>query len=111
MFELDEAVQKLIKTNPNVTSIELFFLNNDLLDLIKNNPNVIRKGRWLYYKYNNKLLYIRICKFKEPKGFKTFKATRLKPELVDYLTKHKPVSNGSFEIKWDEYKIKEDETK
>ena len=81
-FDLDKAIHEMMKYNPNYTTIQII-CKNDLENEIKNNPNVVRKGRWLYYKYNDKLIFIRVLKYKEPSGYKVFHAKRIavaKPE-------------------------------
>ena len=109
MLDLDKAVHTLMKENPNYTTIEAL-CRGDLEDVIKSNPNVIRKGRWLYYNYNGKLIYIRILKFKEPTGHKTVHYSKvMNPKLVHYLTENmgdKQREAALYDVVWKTFDLK-----
>ena len=63
----------------------LIYFCNGNLDKLKNDPDIVRKGRWFYYKNGNELLYIKVITVHSPKGYKeyTFETSAKKIKLEE----------------------------
>ena len=82
---LAEAVKQMKKNYPDAKRIAYMCRDRKSAEkVLKNNPNIVRKGRWFYYKYGNEFIYMKIYEFKQPEGFKTIKIERQNEGIKDY---------------------------
>ena len=104
---IDDLFLCLYKNIPNLEMITVF-CRKGTEKLLLDSPNVVRKGRWLYYRHKNKDYYIRLIKPVDPEGSSVLNVERIKVEpLKDFAFLKedlggikKQLFSDKIEIKW-----------
>ena len=106
----DDTCACIMRHNPKVNRITLLHYG----DFPIAGKRIVRKGRWYYFKWGKRLIYIKVIRVRMPEGFYETPITRispievrpLDPELVKKLTKTIVDENyvGDAKIEWKTFK-------
>ena len=108
---LISSIEYLLDNNPAITTIQMLCQDAEpIRRAAKRNSNFIRKGRWFYYKYKDKLFYLKLIEIHKVDGTKVAVIKRdFEPRIVDYreilhpsfkeISRGKAIQFDSFEYK------------